>query len=78
MPGLYVVTGRKGWSVIHAATRMPLLDLAVCEEVEDEAWSDPQGLLRSPSPHQAWNPAQLPPRAPQPTPTHTEGRTLVR
>lgn len=38
MQGLYIVTGRKGWSIIHAATRMPLLDLACGKEVQDEAW----------------------------------------
>lgn len=26
--GLYIVTGREGRPVVHAATRMPLLDLA--------------------------------------------------
>lgn len=33
--GLHIVAGREGWAVIHAATRKPLLDLAVCAEVED-------------------------------------------
>lgn len=41
--GLHIVSGGEGWAVIHAATRMPLLDLVVRAEVEEEARSDLQG-----------------------------------
>lgn len=64
MQGLYVVTGRKGWSVVHAAARMPLLDLAVCEEVEDEAWTDPQGPTAFPISTPSLEPSPTPSQGP--------------
>lgn len=76
MQGLYVVTGREGRSVVHAATRMPLLDLAMRKGVEGEAWGDPQGPTPFPTSTPSLEPSPAPAQAPQPTPTHTEGRTL--
>ena len=55
--GLHIVTGREGWAVIHAATRVPLLDLAVWGEGGNEAWRDLQGP--TPRPHSIPSPCQV-------------------
>lgn len=40
MQRFYIVPGRYGWSVVHAAAGMPLLDLVSAQERErDEAVS---------------------------------------
>lgn len=74
--GLYIVTGGEGRPVIHAATRMPFLDLAMCGEVADEVWSDHQGPGPLPTSTPSPELSQAPSQCPTVHPTHAEGRTL--
>lgn len=63
MQGFYVVPGGDGWSVVHAATRMPLLDL-VSREDRDAPVSGPQASHPIPCPKAKSRPCPRPSHCP--------------